>query len=238
MEEIKLQVQIREESGTRKVRAIRRGLHVPGIVYGGKKQPTLIKVERKAFERVRRAYHGEIIFHIDVLQGEKKIADFPALVKEEQHDPVTDELLHVDFKRISLTEKIHVKVPLVPKGDPIGVKRDSGSLEHNMWELEVTCLPTQIPQGIETDVSTLAIGDTIHVRDLKLPEGVTTKHDADAIVYTVVPPMKEEMAQPAEAGLTEPEVLKEKKPVEGEKPGEEGKKKTEEAPKKSEEPKK
>ena len=236
MEEIKLDVQVREESGSRKVKVIRREAFVPGIVYGGKKQPTLIKVERKAFERIRRAHHGEIIFHINVLQGEKKLSDFPAMVKESQHDPVSDQLLHVDFKRISLTEKIQVKVSIIPKGDPIGVKRDSGSLEHNMWEIDVVCLPTQIPQSIEIDVSGLEISDNIHVRDLKLPEGVTTKHDPDDIVFTVVPPMKEEVA-PVEGAPTEPEVLKEKKPVEGEKAGEEAKAKPDEA-KKAEAPKK
>ncbi len=234
MEEIKLDVQIRNEAGKQKAKGIRQQMLVPGIVYGGKKDATMIKLERKAFERIRRAYHGEIIFHLQVLEGEKKVADFPAMVKEEQHDPVTDQLMHVDFKRISLTEKIHVKVSLIPKGDPIGVKRDSGSLEHNLWEIEVICLPTQIPGRIEVDVSNLEISDNIHVRDLKLPEGVTTKHDPDAIVFTVVPPMKEEAAQPVEGAPTEPEVLKEKKPAEGEKApaaAEEAKKKPEEAKK-------
>jgi len=239
MEEIKLDVHVRLEAGTRKVKNIRLGNVVPGIVYGGKKQPTLVKIDRKAFERIRRAHHGEIIFHVNVLDGEKKVADFPALVKEEQHDPVTDQLLHIDFKRISLTEKIQVKVALVPQGDPVGVKRDGGSLEHNLWELEVICLPTQIPSGIVVDVSKLEISDNIHVSDIKLPEGVTTKHDPDAIVFTVVPPMKEEAAQPAEGGPTEPEVLKEKKPAEGEKAAEDGKKKADEGKdKKSDEGKK
>jgi len=231
MEEIKLDVQIRQEAGTRKVKNLRADKFVPGIVYGGKKQPTLIKIERKAFERIRRAHHGEIIFHVNVLEGEKKLADFHALVKEEQHNPVDDQLLHVDFKRISLTEKIQVKVTLVPKGEPVGVKRDGGSLDHNLWELEITCLPTQIPSGIEVDVSSLEIGDNVHVRDIKLPEGITTKHDPDAIAFTVVPPMKEEAAQPVEGAPTEPEVLKEKKPAEGEKAAAEEPKKKEEGKK-------
>ena len=235
MEEIKLDVQVRELVGSRKVKGIRREDLVPGIVYGGKKEPTLIQINRKSFERIRRAHHGEIIFHINVLSGEKKVGDFPAMVKEAQIDPVTDDLLHVDFKRISLTEKIKVNVPLIPKGDPIGVKRDGGSLDHVIWELDVICLPTQIPQGIEVDVSNLEIGDSVFVKNLKLPEGVTTKHDPEAIVFNLVPPMKEEVA-PVEGAPTEPEVLKEKKPVEGE-AAVAGEKKAEEPKKKAEESK-
>ena len=148
----------------------------------------------------------------------KKIGDYLAMVKEEQRDPVDDHVLHIDFKRISLTEKISVKVRTVSKGDAVGVKQDGGSLEHVLWELEVVCLPTQIPQSLEADVSHLKIGDSIYVRDFKLPEGVTTKQSPDTIVFTVVPPMKEELAQPTPATGAEPEVIKEKKePVEGEK---------------------
>ena len=131
--------------------------------------------------------------------------------------------MHVDFKRISLKERITVKVPILAVGDPIGVKRDNGSLEHAMWELDISCLPTQIPQHIDVDVAHLAIGDSVHVRDIKLPEGVTTKHDPDAVVFLLVPPMKEEVAAEAPA-ITEPEVTKEKKEPAGEKKPEDVKK--------------
>ena len=218
MEQIDLDVQVRDQIGSGKAKAIRRGDFVPAIVYGSKKAPTPVKVSRKSYERIRRAHHGEnIIFRINVFGGEKKLRDYSAIVKEEQHHPVNDEVLHIDFNRISLTEKITIKVAITSKGDPIGVKRDNGSLEHILWELDVVCLPTQIPQHLEIEVSKLEIGDSIYVRDIVLPEGVTTKHDLGAIVLTVVPPMKEEAPAAEAVAPAELEVIKEKKEPVGEK---------------------
>ena len=133
-----------------------------------------------------------------------------------------------------MTKELEVKVPIETKGDPVGVKRDGGSLEHILWELPVICLPTKIPQRIVVEVGHLEIGDAIHVKDITLPEGVRTKQDPDTILVSVIPPMKEEAMAPAEAGPTEPEVLKEKKPEAGEaKEGEkaEGKKEEKAEPK-------
>jgi len=223
MEEIKLDVQVRRELGRSKIKTVRRDNFVPAIVYGGDQKPTHIKVDRRAFERIRRLHHGEIVFHLNVLEGDKKLRDYSAIVKEEQHHPVDDHILHIDFKRISLKEKIEVKVTIEAEGEPVGVKRDGGTLEHVIWELEIICLPTQIPQELKVDVSGLAIDDVIHVRDLKLPDGVETEHDPDSIVFTVSAPKDEEPAEPAEGAITEPEVTREKKkdPAAA---GEEGKK--------------
>ena len=210
MEEIKLDVQVRSKVGTRKIRSIRRENFVPAVLYGGKNAPTPIKVERKSYERIMRQHRGQsVVFHLNVLEGEKKLKDYTALLKEEQFDPVQDTLIHIDFQRISLTDVIHVKVPILARGEAIGVKRDGGSLDQQMWELEVICLPTQIPERIEVDVKDLKIGDGIHVREIVLPEGVKTKHDPDSMVVLVVPPMKEKIVEPGTAPM-EPEVLKEK----------------------------
>jgi large subunit ribosomal protein L25 len=226
MDEIQLNVEVRKEVGKKSARALRHGPCFPGIVYGGEKKATPIQVERRTFDRIRRAHHGgNIIFHLNLMEGDKKLKDYFAIIKEEQLHPVTDQILHIDFNRISLTEKIEVKVSVVAKGEPIGVKRDGGSLEHNIWQLDIVCLPTQIPPAIEVEVAHLEIGQVIQVKDIVLPEGVITKHDLEAIVLTVVPPMKEDIAPTTEMP-TEPEVLKEKKEVEGEKKataGEEGK---------------
>lgn len=217
MEEIQLDAKIRKELGTRQVKATRRNAGVPGIVYGGKQKPIAITLDRRTYDRIRRQHKAEsVIFHLNILDDKEKVKDYSAIVLEEQHDPVSDNVLHIDFKRISLKEKITVKVTILAVGDPIGVKRDNGSLEHALWELDVNCLPTQIPQHIDVDVSSLAIGDSVHVRDMKLPEGVTTKHDPDAVVFLVVPPMKAEETREGPA-VTEPEVTKEKKEPAGEK---------------------
>ncbi|MBU4333873.1 MAG: 50S ribosomal protein L25, partial [Candidatus Omnitrophica bacterium] len=114
--------------------------------------------------------------------------------------------------RISLTEVIEVTVPIEAKGEADGVKNDGGSLDHAMWELDIICLPMNIPEKIQIDVTSLKIGDAIHVKDIVLPEGVTTEHDLESIVLAVLPPMKEEDETEGEESVSlEPEVIKEKK---------------------------
>lgn len=240
MEEITLDVQVRDKFGTRKIKSIYREDLVPAIVYGGKeKKTTAIKVDRRTYERITRQYHGQnVIFRLNVHEKEKKLRDYSAIVREEQHEPVSYQLLHIDFQRISLTEEIEVKVAIEAKGDAVGVKQDGGSLDQPLWELDVVCLPMNIPEKIEVDVSNLKIGDSVHVKDLALPQGVKTKHDPEAIVLSVVPPMKEEIETPVPGEqLTEPEVLREKK-KEPEAGKEEGKtEKKAEKPEKGEEKK-
>lgn len=213
MEEIKLDVQLRDQIGTRKIKGIRRDDSVPAIVYGGEKGPTTIKLDRRTYEKIMRHHQGQsVVFHLDVMEGEKKLRDYAAIVKEEQHDPVSDKLLHIDFKRISLTEVIEVTVPIESRGEAVGVKDDGGSLDHAMWELDIVCLPANIPEKIQIDVTNLKIGDAIHVKDIVLPDGVETKHDLESIVFSVLPPMKEEVETEGEEGIAEePEVIKEKK---------------------------
>jgi len=213
MDEIKLDVQIRNQIGSRKVKAIRKENFVPAIVYGGKKRgPTSIKVDRGAYEHVMRLHQGQsVVFHLNVLEGEKKLRDYSAIVKEEQREPVSDDLLHIDFNRISLTEEIEVKVPISVKGEAVGVKEGGGSVDHALWELSVVCLPTKIPEKIEVDVTELNIGDAIHIKDVVLPEGVTTKHDPEAILVSVVPPMRDVEVPEEGEEEGEPEVIGEKK---------------------------
>ncbi len=219
MEQITLDVHVRDEIGAGKIGRLRRADFIPAIVYGDGQKNTVVKVNRKIFERIERAHRGEtVVVYLSVFDGDKKLKDYAAIIKEIQHDPVSDRILHVDFNRISLTKEIEVKVPVVAKGEAVGVRQDGGVLEHVLWELEVICLPTQIPAHIEVDVSHLKINDLIHVREITLPEGVRTKQNPEAIVLTVKPPMKEitpeQQAVEAEAGKAEPEVIKEKK-VEG-----------------------
>ena len=153
-----------------------------------------------------------VVFHINVLEGDKKLRDYSAIVREEQVHPLSEDLIHLDFQRISLKKELEVEVQVVCVGDAVGVKRDGGSLDQPLHELEVVCLPTNIPEKIEVDVSALEIGDTIHVSDLVLPASVKTNQDPETMVASVVPPMKDETEISAEGeGITEPEVTKEKK---------------------------
>jgi large subunit ribosomal protein L25 len=149
----------------------------------------------------------------------------PCLIKEIQYHPVHGDITHVDFNEISLTKAVKINIPVVAKGEPVGVKQEGGSLEHILWEVEVECLPTDIPKEIEVDVSQLKIGDSIHVKELPVPPKVKILSDPDATVISVAEPLKEEVAAaPVEGEVAqEPEVIKEKKeaPAEGETPAEE-----------------
>jgi len=221
MEQINFDVQIRKSTGSAKSRQMRRTNLIPGIVYGGNSKPTTIQADRKAYDRISRQHAGEsLIYHLNLVDEGKKLSDFPAIIKDVQLHPVTDEVIHIDFNRISLDKEIEIKIKILVKGEPVGVKRDGGTLEHLMWELDIICLPTNIPHHLEADVTNLGVHDSIHVKDLVLPQGVRTKHDPDSVVITIAGSMREEAAAaPAEgeaaAAGSEPEVLKEKKKEEG-----------------------
>ena len=221
MEQINFDVQVRKSTGSAKASRIRRDNFIPGIVYGGGAKPTTIQADRKAYDRINRQHAGEsLIYHLNLIEEGKKLSDFPAIIKDIQLHPVTDEVIHIDFNRISLDKEIEIKIKVITKGEAIGVKRDGGTLEHLMWELDIICLPTNIPHHLEADVTNLGVHDSIHVKDLVLPQGVRTKHDPESVVVTVAGSMREEVAAPAAEGEAaaagaEPEVLKEKKKEEG-----------------------
>ncbi|MDE1920120.1 MAG: 50S ribosomal protein L25 [Candidatus Omnitrophica bacterium] len=217
MEQINFDVQIRKNTGSSQARRVRRSDLIPGIIYGAGAKPTTIQADRKAYDRVSRIHAGEsLIYHLNLTDEGKKVSDFPAIIKDVQLHPVTDEVIHIDFNRISLDQEIEIKVKIIPKGEAVGVKRDGGTLEHLMWELDIVCLPTNIPHHLEADITNLGVHDSIHVKDLALPPGVRTKHDPESVVITVAGSMREETAPAAAEGEAsaagaEPEVLKEKK---------------------------
>lgn len=226
MKEVILNADIREEVGTRKSTRLRWAGFIPAIVYGGKK-PQAIKISRKEMIKFLHEHKGENVI-IDLRVGEhaKAAKDNTVMIKDIQYDPVSEEIIHLDFNHISLTKTITVKVPVEIKGEAPGIKLDGGVLEHVLWELEIECLPKDLPKFLEADISSLKIGDAVHVKDLKVPEGVKVKHISEAIVLSVAPPAKEETG--LEETLTtetakEPEVLKEKKEVLAEGAKEEGK---------------
>ncbi len=221
MEEIILEAQKRIDTGTGRVNRLRKSSVLPAVVYGEGQGPLNLQLSAKEFAGlVAKHKGGSFMIKLRIKDGAKH-ADKAVLIKEIQHHPVKDNVIHVDFNEISLTKHIRVKVPVSAKGEAIGVKRDAGVLDHVIWELEIECLPASIPEIIEVDVSNLAIGQSIHVKDVVVPAGVKVLNDPDAAVLAVVAPAKEEAALPAEAlegqAKAEPEVIKEKKEkVEGE----------------------
>jgi large subunit ribosomal protein L25 len=158
-----------------------------------------------------------------------------ALVKEVQHSPVSGDILHIDFHAISMDETIQAEVPLEPTGIPNGVKNFGGLLEQSLRVLTIECLPRDLPDRITVDVSQLNIGDSIHVRQIQLPSGVTSKVPPDLTAFSVLAPTVEEepVVAEVEAAPAGPEVITEKK-EEGEAPAPAAKEK---APKEKEQKK-
>ncbi|MFH0912675.1 MAG: 50S ribosomal protein L25 [Candidatus Omnitrophota bacterium] len=226
MEEIFLEIQAREELGKSKVKDLREKGFIPAVIYAEGKKSQAIKVSHKELLQLIHQHRLESAVVNLRPKDEKKTKGRPCLIKELQYDPVKGDVMHVDFNEISLTEIIKVNVPVVVRGEPVGVKQEGGSLEHILWEIEIECLPTEIPEDIEVDVSPLKIGDNIHIKDITFPAGIKVLNSPDAIVFSVSAPIKvEEVVEPAVEGeeKQEPEVIKEKKEVAAEGEAEEGK---------------
>ncbi len=227
-EVVNLDAALREDAEVGKSNKLRQNGFVPAVVYGEKKKALSLKIERGRLIRFMHAHHGgeNIVINLTVAAG-KQIQEKSVLIKEIQKHPVNDEILHVDFNEISLTKRIEVKVPIEAKGESVGVKQDGGVLEQVLWEVEVECLPTQIPEKFEVDITAMKIGDDVHVKDLRVPEGVVINNDPEVIVLSLVPPHKEELVPEAaavegEAQPTEPEVIKKEKKVGEEEAGAQG----------------
>lgn len=219
MDIVTLKAVCRKEFGTGPSRRMRREGSVPANLYGHGIKPVSLRIDKREFKRVLNTKAGENVV-IDLNVEDAKLEESTCRIKAIQHNPVSEEIEHVDFTLISLTEKITVMVPVVAVGgeESPGVK-EGGVLDVIHHEIEVECLPTQIPEKIEVDAKALNIGDIIHVKDLKFPEGVATTLEEDEAVVTVHPPAAEEEPA-AEEGAQEPEVMeKGKKPVEGEEEG-------------------
>ncbi|NOX96920.1 MAG: 50S ribosomal protein L25/general stress protein Ctc [Nitrospirae bacterium] len=203
MQQILLDAKVRNETGTGISRRLRRQGRVPAIVYGRKENPLTLEVMEKEFAKVVGLATGQNV--IISLNLDKDGSEILALVKDVQYHPVTDKLLHVDFYRISLRDKITVSVAVVVTGESLGVKK-GGILEHILWQVEVECLPTQIPDRIEVDITALNIGDTVHVKDLKLGEGINILTEGEQTILSVVPPtVVKEGEEVAEEKAAEPE---------------------------------
>jgi large subunit ribosomal protein L25 len=211
-----LTIKRREGTGKSVVRKLRRAGVVPAILYGGT-SPQAITVDPRAVLRIIHGHEGSTQLLSLKFDGDGDRASLMAIIRDMQFDPVSDALLHVDLQEVSADRAITVRVAVHPVGEAIGVKDTKGILSLVLHELEVSCLPTSIPERIDADVTALAIGDVLTVGDLRPPEGVRIINDPGQAVATVSPPMAEEVAAPvATAAVTpaEPEVLTERKPKE------------------------
>jgi large subunit ribosomal protein L25 len=191
------------------VRKIKAQGAVPAIIYGSKQKPEPLQVSRRDISLMLSHASGENILVELEIEGEK--GSKLALVQEVQHSPVGGDILHVDFHAVSMDEMIEAEVPLEPVGIAEGVKTFGGLLEQSLRALEIECLPKDLPDLITVDVSSLNIGDAIHVKEIPLPTGVKTRVSPDLTVFSVVAPTVEEEPVPAAEVAAGPEVITEKK---------------------------
>ena len=217
----------RADRGKNAARRLRRRGLVPGIVYGGKGENLAVAVDPKALQRVLRSEAGRnAILKLSIADH----GSTNAILKNWQVDPVKESFLHADFYRIAMDVAIRVTVPIHVVGEARGVKVDAGILELVIREIEVECLPGDIPERIAVDVTDLGINQSLRVSDVPIPAKVKVLQAADQVVVHVVA-VKEEEAAPAAAAApvaegeaaapgAEPEVIKKGKKEEEEAPPE------------------
>jgi large subunit ribosomal protein L25 len=223
--DITISTEARESRGKNEARRLRaRGLS-PGIIYGSGADPVAVAVDPKAVNQILRSTSGHnTIFNIDI-QGQVA----PVMIVDWQNDPIKGRLLHVDLKRIDLTKRITVKVPVHTSGDPKGVKIQGGLHEVVTREIEIECLPDDIPEHFTVDVSELNIGQGVRAGEIPLSGSMKLVSAPDTVISHVVAVRVTEAPAEAEAVATttaEPEVIKKgKKEEEGAEKKDEKKKK-------------
>jgi large subunit ribosomal protein L25 len=232
MKTIELDVEKRSTTGKNEARRSRADGQIPGVVYGAGKPTVPISVNRKALADVFREGAGENAIFLLKLAGSDQSRH--AMIRELQRHPVSRKPVHIDFVRVLMDVKVTVNVPVEIVGVAKGVKSDQGILDVVTREIEIECLPSDIPAHISVDVTELAIGDAIRISELPAVEGVTIVDNPEKVVVHVTHPMREE--EPAAAAAegaaaaepAEPEVLKKGKAVSEEEGAEEPPKKEKE----------
>ncbi|MBI5837645.1 MAG: 50S ribosomal protein L25 [Candidatus Eisenbacteria bacterium] len=215
MATLNLSAEVRTGRGKGPARQARLAGNVPGVIYGAGEEATALTIPRRELEKaLQNRGGGNVIVALKVAGATPP--EQMSLIREVQRDPLSGHILHIDFHHISMTEQIDVKIPVHFFGVPNGVKNFGGILEHLSREIEVRCLPGDIPERIQVDVSGLNVHDSIHVRDITVPKAEVLT-DGDAVLVTVVPPTVQEEVKPAEGEApAEPELITKEKGAEGE----------------------
>ena len=214
-QQAKLTVQKRAEVGRNAIKKVRKQGLIPGVIYGVGQEPINLEVNGRQLSTVLAHSSSEnILLELEIVDGDDKRNSL-AMIQEVQHHPIQRQILHVDFHAVSATEKITAEVPIETVGEPVGVKTGGGLLEHILRDLEVECLPGDLPERIQVDVSGLDLNQSIHVKDLQLPAGVEAVTDGDLTVVAVSEARVEEEPTDLGAAPVAPEVISAKKPEEG-----------------------
>ena len=213
--QLKINAQPRTEAGRNAVKKIKQAGLVPAVIYGAKDPARNIQiVERELSRLLGHAASESVLVEVNIQDGGSATTR-TALIQEVQHHPVSGAVLHLDLHVVAMDEVMTAEVTVETTGEAEGVKTGGGVLEVILRNLEIQCLPGDLPEAITVDVSKLNIGDSIHVKDLSLPRGVTVLNDAELSVVSVAPPTVVEEATPSTlAEGAQPEVIDEKKPEE------------------------
>src|SRR5437667_1631148 len=205
-----LEAQPRTAGNKNDARRVRRSGKIPGVVYGAGKSALSVSLDPRQVSRILHSATGHNTIFDLALDGERS----KAMIVDWQYEPIKGSLLHIDLKRIAMDQKLTVNVPIVLKGEAAGVKQQGGILEQVLRELEVECLPSDIPNSIESDVSDLVFGKVLRVADLPHSDKLKFLTDPDQTVAHITTVKEEEVATPevaaaeAAAAPTEPEVIK------------------------------
>lgn len=201
---VTINARTRDQTGKGAARTSRRDGRVPGVLYGHGEESVALSVDANELQRLVHSISVENTIVDLEMEGEP----YKVLIRELQRHPFRDEYLHIDFFHVAMDEKIHVEIPIVLTGVPTGVKNKGGVIDHQLREIEVFCLPGNIPEKVEIDVTELDIGDSIHVRDVALPD-VEILTDLDRSVVAVLAPtvIEVEEEEEPEDELLEPELI-------------------------------
>jgi large subunit ribosomal protein L25 len=212
MAELNLEVHPREERGKNANRRLREQGLVPAVVYGGGKEPMPVQLDRRTLLDLLRSTGDNPIFLLQLAGTEKSRH---AMIREMQVHPVSRRILHIDFQRVLMTEKVKVAVHIELQGTPVGVKVDGGLLDFVTRDLHVTCTPDKIPAKLVVDVSGLHIGQHVEAKEVALPEGVELLDEPGRVIASVAHHKVTEVAAPAageeqllESEQAQPEVIK------------------------------
>jgi len=215
MKSLALSASPRTQTRRKGARKIRSGGRIPAIIYGRHNPPQNLEIDAEQFDQLVHKAHTEIILVDLTVEGDAKPARL-ALVQDVQHHPLLGHILHVDLHEVKADEKVSIEVPVEAVGVPDGVKNGGGTLEHVRFRVRVRCLPKDLPEQINVDVTNLKVGETLHIGEIVAPEGVEILGDKKIPVLAVAAPVAEAAAETTAApaageAAKQPEMIKEKK---------------------------
>jgi large subunit ribosomal protein L25 len=219
----KLNARLRTEHGKGAARVMRRDGYVPAVIYGHGDDTRSLTIQTLELEKLVSTISVENTIIDLAVDGAKPTQ---ALIREIQYHPARRQILHLDLYQIHAGEKIHLEIPIHLQGAPIGVREEGGVLQEVLRDLEVECLPRDIPESFDIDISQLGIGDSVHVRDLSLPN-VKILNDPELVICAVAAPTIAELPESAESedgvdGDVEPELIRDRDDDATDTPAEQG----------------